>query len=478
MPVIVSTDEKILFLNQSGSATFQGAIDQAQASQKALFVGPGVYPIAGISISGSIAISAMPGTVTFQSSGNTSFYITIAPASSGRISDVTLRGMTFDGVDKAFDIGTQPGLIRARNVDRLLIENCFIGRSTQSGIDLKSVAGKIHGNEFYDCRTAVLAEDSAGLEVSSNYIRDTKDNGIVVQRLSPPYDGTIISRNRIFTVDNATGGSGQFGNAIFAVQAFNVVVDSNVTNGTNFSGIRLNTCSDSQVSGNNIMNARETALFVEAPDPSVPGYQGVTVTGNVLDTVGRGICAVNPEYGGRQVIVSNNIVRNVIANTFDQWLTPDRDPTKQYTVTTQATGITGEGADIVIASNVVEDCQGPGLVVTPLGSYDPSAGHVRDQNSVAIIAANNIVKNTPISIGYSARDYRGYAEIAENIVIGATNGGVVQVEATPNPSPLLPPDNQFGPYVRVSGSADMAGTTTPITDKISFSRNKSVPATS
>ncbi len=142
MPKIVSTDEKILFLNQSGNDTFQNAIDQALASQKALFVGPGVYAIGSISIGGSIAISAMPGTVTFQSSGNTSFYITIAPTSSGRIADVTLRGMTFDGVDKAFDIGTRPGLIRASNVDRLLIENCFIGRSTQSGIDLKSVAGK------------------------------------------------------------------------------------------------------------------------------------------------------------------------------------------------------------------------------------------------------------------------------------------------------------------------------------------------
>lgn len=477
MPKIVSTDEKILFLNQAGNDTLQSAVDQAMSSHKPLFIGPGNYPISGISISGNIEISAMPGSVTFQPSIATSFYVTIEPASTDRISDVTLRGFTFDGIDKPFSISSRPGLIRARNVDRLLIENCFIGRSTEAGIDLKSVAGKIRNNEFYDCRTAILTEDSAGLEISGNYIRDTKDNGIVVRRLSASYDGTIVSRNRILTVDNATGGSGEFGNAIFVVQASDVVIESNVTSGTKYSGIRLNTCSNSHIVANNIMTARETAIFVEAPDPSVPGYTGATVTGNVLDTAGRGICAVNPEYGGRQVVIANNVVRNVVANTFDQWASPDRNPNKKYNITTQATGITGEGADIVIAGNVVEGCQGPGIIVTPLGSYNSAAGQVRDQNSVAIIATNNIVKNAPISIGYSDHDYRGYAEISENVAIGATNGAVVKVQATSISSPLFPAGNNFGPYARVSGSADMAGTTTPITDKISFSRNKSVPAT-
>ncbi len=153
-----------------------------------------------------------------------------------------------------------------------------------------------------------------------------------------------------------------------------------------------------------------------------------------------------------------------------------KDPAQRYTITSYAAGIIAAGTDIVVANNVVENCQSQGVVVHPLGTYDPSTQQRRDQNIASVLAIGNIVKRCQIGIGYNADDNRGYAEIAENIIVGSSGGSVVAVY-----SPSFDTHTSAGflpkPYQRVDGSSDQGNVTSPVTDRISFSRNKALPLT-
>ncbi|MET7245799.1 TIGR03808 family TAT-translocated repetitive protein [Methylobacterium sp. EM32] len=477
MPKINIDAEAIVLSSDAGGDTLESAINLAIGNKKSLVILPGTYDASEIYISDSIHIRGIGGTVIIQSSGSTAVMITVESSQSGtRISDVTIEGCNFDGNNADFPTGDRTSFIRARNVDRLVIEGCFFGRSRDSGIYLSAVAGRISGNEFYDCRTAISAAGSVGLVIDKNYIRDSKDNGINLWQPNPNFDGTVITGNRIFGVDNDTGGSGQFGNAIIGYEAHNIIVSNNVISGVKYSGIRFNVCTNSQIIGNNISNTRETAIFVEAPDSSQYGYTGVVVQGNILSTVGNGISVVNPNYSGRRVTVTGNSITDSTFNTYDEWATPDRNPAQRYTITSYAAGVIAAGADIVVANNVVENCQSQGVVVHPLGTYDPSTQQRRDQNIVSVLALGNIMKQCQIGIGYNEDDDRGYAEIAENIIIGSSGGSVVPVY-----SPSFDTHTSAGflpkPYERVAGSADQGNATSPITDRISFSRNKALPLT-
>ncbi|WP_081612722.1 TIGR03808 family TAT-translocated repetitive protein [Methylobacterium sp. 88A] len=378
---------------------------------------------------------------------------------------------------KPFSNGlTRPGLIRCVNADRLTIKDCFISRSERSGIDLVQTAGLINNNEFYDCRVSVYSNKSAGLIVSDNYIRDSKDNGVVIWRADQAFDGTIVRSNKIFGVQNSSGGSGEFGNAIFVYQSNNVTASENNVIGCNYSAMRFSQSSNSIICNNQVSLARETAIFVEAPDESGALYEGIVVSGNTIFDAGQGITVVNPNKGSRRTTISGNTLKNVTQKTFDQWASPSRDPATQYTITTGGNGIT-VSCDVVVSGNTIENCAFCGVALTISGSYNSTTGVVRDQNTVAALVYGNLLKNCPVGIGYADDDPRGYAEVSENVIIGATNAAITRVEATNVPNVPGAPNNTFGPLVRRPGAPDVGGNADPITTRFSFFRNKVIPKT-
>src|SRR6202035_982267 len=102
-----------------------------------------------------------------------------------------------------------------------------------------------------------------GLSVSRNSILGTNDNGIEILRNAIGDDGTLVADNRIEDIRAGPGGSGQYGNAINAFRAGNVIVRGNRIKNCDYSAVRGNSASNIQISGNSITDVREVALYAE-----------------------------------------------------------------------------------------------------------------------------------------------------------------------------------------------------------------------
>ncbi len=371
MPKIDIALNAIIFSNAAGTDTLQGAINQAIVTSKPLYIAQGVYTVTTLTINNSVKIYATKNSVTIRSSGTSCFFIAIESATQGaRISDVVIEGIILDGENKPFTGGlSRPGLIRAQNVDRLTVQDCFVGRSDGSGIDVSSVTGFFLQNEFVDCRNALSSVNSIALTIRNNTIRDSKDNGIIISRSAQNADGSLITGNKIFTVNNVTGGSGQFGNGVFVFLSNNITVTENIFTNCNYSAVRFAHSSNSVISNNQISGTRETAIFVEAPDDTQASYQGATINGNTIFDAGNGINVVNSNAGSRRATISANTIKNLTQKSFDGWVSPTRNAADRYTITTIASGITGS-ADISVTSNVIESCAVTGIVLAVSGTFN------------------------------------------------------------------------------------------------------------
>lgn len=481
MGKLITTDSLLTYNNTTGTDTLQGAINAAIISKKPLFIAAGTYDLtANITINGSVKIFGARNSTIIRTPTNAAqaFIINVGYGSgTSRISDVTIEGLTLQGADKAISghnsFSNPLGLITAKYVDRLIVRECFFQQSQGAGVQATGCTGVISDNETWSCRSGIRTKLSTSIVIERNLIRDSKDNGINVERVDPTdtlktsFEGAVIRANRIFSVDNNTGGSGQFGNGIVCTFASGVTITENITSYTNYSGIRLNACSTSIVSNNQLYEARETALFVESLGSEVAGYEGVIVSGNVIDRSGNGIAVVNPEKYARRVSVTGNSVANLTVRQFEEWGAESRDPAVSRNAVTEAIGIRMAGADIVCTGNTLEACAGLGLFVYSAGDWIPGEGQTpgtrRSNASVGTIVANNLVKSCRIGIGFNDWDNRGHAEIAGNMMIGSNVAHVRRV-------------GQQGQDL--AGETEAVGWNTPASDRYSFSRNKGIAGNS
>ena len=83
--------------------------------------------------------------------------------------------------------------------------------------------------------------------VSRNTIIGTNDNGIEILRTAIGDDGTLVADNRIEDIKAGPGGSGQYGNAINAFRAGNVIVRGNRIRNCDYSAVRGNSASNIQI---------------------------------------------------------------------------------------------------------------------------------------------------------------------------------------------------------------------------------------
>src|SRR6202011_2827096 len=90
-------------------------------------------------------------------------------------------------------------------------------------------------------------------------------------------DGTMVVDNRIENVANRSGGSGQYGNAINAFRAANVIVRGNRIRHCAFSAVRGNAAANIQIEGNSISDAGEVALYAEF------GFEGAIIANNNVE---------------------------------------------------------------------------------------------------------------------------------------------------------------------------------------------------
>jgi uncharacterized secreted repeat protein (TIGR03808 family) len=369
----------------------QRAIDDAALAQIPLALPPGLYRTGMLRLPNGAKIVGVRGATVLTYAGGPSLL------SSEGADSITLSNLTLDGNNAR--LPDRRGLIHGLQGHDIGIADCDILNSGGCGVWFENMSGVVRGNRFLNTLvTAVLSFDAQGLTVADNTIRGASHNGIEILRTSLGDDGTLVTGNRIENIKAGPGGSGQYGNAINAFRAGNVIVSGNQIRDCDYSGVRGNSASNIQITGNSIANVREVALYSEF------SFEGAVIANNTVDGCATGVSVCNFNEGGRLAVVQGNILRNILPKR-PIGTAPDDDG---------GIGIYVE-ADTSVAGNVVENAPSFGIV----------AGWGKYLRDVAI--TGNVIRNAFIGIGVSASG-AGSALVNNNMISGAKGGAVVGLD--------------------------------------------------
>lgn len=378
--------------SEDQTRTLQRAIDEAARAQMPLALPPGVYRAGGLRLAAGAQLIGVRGATKILFTGGTS-----AIQSDGSDS-IGLTGITFDG--GSIPLPARRGLIHVLGGRDVRIVDCEITNSGGSGIWLEQVSGEISGNIFTAIAvTAVVSFDAKGLSVCRNTILGTNDNGIEILRTAIGDDGTLIADNRIENIKAGPGGSGQYGNAINAFRAGNVIVRGNRIRNCDYSAVRGNSASNIQISGNSVSDVREVALYSEF------AFEAAVIANNTVDGAAVGVSVCNFNEGGRIAVVQGNIIRNLIPKR-PIGTAPDDDA---------GVGIYVE-ADTSVTGNVIENAPSYGIV----------AGWGKYLRDVAV--TGNVIRRALAGIGVSVVPGAGIALVNNNMISETPRGAVVGLD--------------------------------------------------
>lgn len=378
--------------SEDQTRALQRAIDEAARAQVPLALPPGIYRAGLLRLPRGAQLIGVRGATRLVFSGGTS-----AIQSDGSDA-IGLTGITFDGGN--IPLPTRRGLIYVLGGQDVRITDCAIANSGGSGIWLEQVAGEISGNIFTDIAlTAVVSFDARGLSVSRNTITGTNDNGIEILRTAIGDDGTLVADNRIENIKAGPGGSGQYGNAINAFRAGNVIVRGNRIRNCDYSAVRGNSASNIHISGNSVSDVREVALYSEF------AFEAAVIANNIVDGAAVGVSVCNFNEGGRIAVVQGNIIRNLIPKR-PIGTAPDDDA---------GVGIYVE-ADTSVTGNVIENAPSYGIV----------AGWGKYLRDVAI--TGNVIRKALAGVGVSVMPGAGTALVNNNMISETPRGAVVGLD--------------------------------------------------
>jgi uncharacterized secreted repeat protein (TIGR03808 family) len=311
---------------------------------------------------------------------------------------VGLSNLTLDGAGIA--LPARRGLVHCLGGRDIRVTDCEIGGSGGNGIWFENVSGDISGNIItQSAATAIVSFDAQGLLVSRNTIQGTNDNGIEILRSTVGDDGTQVLDNRIADIKAGPGGSGQYGNAINAFRAGNVIVRGNRISNCDYSAVRGNSASNIQISGNSVSDVREVALYSEF------SFEGAVIANNTVDGAALGVSVCNFNEGGRIAVVQGNIIRNLLPKR-PIGTAPDDDA---------GIGIYVE-ADTAVSGNVIENAPAFGIIAG-WGKY------LRD-----VVISGNVIRNAFVGVGVSVVPGAGTALINNNMISETPRGAVVGLD--------------------------------------------------
>jgi uncharacterized secreted repeat protein (TIGR03808 family) len=370
----------------------QRAIDEAARAQMPLALPPGVYRTGMLRLSSGTQLIGVRGATKLVFTGGASML-------SGEGADsLTVCGITLDGGGIA--LPARRGLIHCLAGRDLRIIDCEIKNSGGGAIWLEQISGDVSGNIISDTgSTAIVSFDANGLIVSRNSVIGTNDNGIEILRNSIGADGTLVADNRIEDIKAGPGGSGQYGNAINAFRAGNVIIRGNRIQNCDYSAVRGNSASNVQIAGNNVSDVREVALYSEF------SFEGAVIAGNTVDGAAIGVSVCNFNEGGRIAVVQGNIIRNLLPKR-PIGTAPDDDA---------GIGIYVE-ADSAVTGNVIENAPAFGIV----------AGWGRYLRDVAI--TGNVIRKAFAGIGVSVVPGAGTILVNSNMISETPRGAVVGLD--------------------------------------------------
>jgi uncharacterized secreted repeat protein (TIGR03808 family) len=370
----------------------QRAIDEATRAQVPLALPPGVYRTGQLRLGRGAQLIGVRGATRFAFTGGPSMVLGEGADGLG------LCGITLDG--GGISLPARHGLIHCLAGRDMRIIDCEILGSGGNGIWLEQVSGDISGNIISDiAASAIVSFDALGVIVSRNTIKGSNDNGIEILRTAIGDDGTLVADNRIEDVKAGPGGSGQYGNAINAFRAANVIVRGNRIKNCDYSAVRGNSASNIQISGNSVSDVREVALYSEF------SFEGAVIANNTVDGAALGVSVCNFNEGGRIAVVQGNIIRNLLPKR-PIGTAPDDDG---------GIGIYVE-ADTSVTGNVIENAPSFGIV----------AGWGKYLRDVAI--TGNVIRNAFAGIGVSVAASGGTALINNNVISQTPRGAVVGLD--------------------------------------------------
>jgi uncharacterized secreted repeat protein (TIGR03808 family) len=370
----------------------QRAIDEAARAQVPLALPPGVYRTGLLRLSSGSQLIGVRGATKLVFTGGASMLQGEGASSIG------LTNITLDG--GGIPLPTRRGLVHCLGGRDIRITDCEITNSGGNGIWFENVSGDVSGNIFTNIAvTGVTSFDAQGLIVSRNTILGTNDNGIEILRTAIGDDGSLVLDNRIEDIKAGPGGSGQYGNAINAFRAGNVIVRGNRIRNCDYSAVRGNSASNIQITGNSVGNVREVALYSEF------SFEGAVIANNTVDGAALGVSVCNFNEGGRIAVVQGNIIRNLLPKR-PIGTAPDDDA---------GIGIYVE-ADSSVTGNVIENAPSFGIIAG-WGKY------LRD-----VTITGNVIRNTFVGIGVSVASGAGTALVNNNMISGAPRGAVVGLD--------------------------------------------------
>jgi uncharacterized secreted repeat protein (TIGR03808 family) len=370
----------------------QRAIDETTRVQAPLALPPGIYRTGTLRLSRGTQLVGVRGATKLVFNGGASMLL--AEGADG----LGLSGITLDG--GGIPLPNRRGLIHCLACRDVRISDCTITGSGANGIWLEQVSGEVSGNIIArTATTAIVSFDAQGLIVARNTITGTNDNGIEILRNVIGDDGTLVADNSIEDIKAGPGGSGQYGNAINAFRAGNVIVRGNRIRNCDYSAVRGNSASNIQIVNNSVTDVREVALYSEF------SFEGAVISGNTVDGAALGVSVCNFNEGGRIAVVQGNIIRNLLPKR-PIGTAPDDDA---------GIGIYVE-ADTSVTGNVIENAPAFGIV----------AGWGKYLRDVAI--TGNVIRKAFAGIGVSVVAGAGTALVNNNMISETPRGAVVGLD--------------------------------------------------
>jgi uncharacterized secreted repeat protein (TIGR03808 family) len=370
----------------------QRAIDEAARAQVPLALPPGIYRTGLLRLQNGTQLIGVRGATKLVFNGGASMF------QSEGANHVGLIGITLDGGGVA--LPARRGLVHCLGGSDVRISDCEIVGSGGAGIWFEQVSGDVSGNIITNtASTAFVSFDARGLLVARNTIVGTNDNGIEILRTAIGDDGTQVVDNRIEDIKAGPGGSGQYGNAINAFRAGNVIVRGNRIRNCDYSAVRGNSASNIQITGNSVSDVREVALYSEF------AFEGAVIANNTVDGAAFGVSVCNFNEGGRIAVVQGNIIRNLLPKR-PIGTAPDDDA---------GVGIYVE-ADSSVTGNVIENAPSFGIMAG-WGKY------LRD-----VVISGNVIRKAFVGVGVSVTPGAGTALVNANMISETPRGAVVGLD--------------------------------------------------
>jgi Pectate lyase superfamily protein/Periplasmic copper-binding protein (NosD) len=235
------------------TAMLQHAIDAAADSSTTLFIPAGIYPTRRLTLKSGTHIEGVPGRTVLRSLGD-GLILRVEQAENVRLS-----GLVLDGDNQP--LGTDGALLMADDVAKLAIRECHFLGSSEDGVALHCVSGRITGCTMSRIGgRALLSVECRDLAIMDNRIEHA---AIGLSLTGAPSDRSVMAKGNV--IRDLFLRKTLMHSGVGIVTDGGAIIRGNVIDGAPAYGILLGDPSMSRVAGNSIRNAYIDIASINGP---------------------------------------------------------------------------------------------------------------------------------------------------------------------------------------------------------------------